>query len=60
MGETANPSKTQSLPAGSFFFLEPGTAHYASFDEETVIQINTIGPWAVTYVNPADDPRKTQ
>jgi hypothetical protein len=34
--------------------------HYGFFDEETVIQINTIGPWSVTYVNPDDDPRKTQ
>jgi hypothetical protein len=24
--------------------------HYAFFDEETLIQINTIGPWSVTYV----------
>ena len=34
--------------------------HFAFFEEETVIQINTIGPWGVTYVNPADDPRKSQ
>jgi quercetin dioxygenase-like cupin family protein len=60
MGEKADPNKTQTLPAGSFFFMPPGMPHYAFFDEETVIQINTIGPWAVTYVNPQDDPRKTQ
>ena len=28
MGETADPSKAQPLPAGSFFALPPGTAHY--------------------------------
>ena len=60
MGEKADPNKTQTLPAGSFFHMSPGMPHYAFFDEETVIQINTIGPWAVTYVNPQDDPRKTQ
>jgi hypothetical protein len=26
-------------------------------DEETVIQISTTGPWSITYLNPADDPR---
>jgi quercetin dioxygenase-like cupin family protein len=60
MGETADQSKLQSLPAGSFFALEPNMAHYVTIDEETVIQINTIGPWGITYVNPDDDPRKTQ
>jgi quercetin dioxygenase-like cupin family protein len=60
MGEKADKSKTQTLPAGSFFVLPPGMPHYGFFDEETVIQINTIGPWSVTYVNPEDDPRKTQ
>ena len=28
MGETADQSKAQPLPAGSFFALPPGTAHY--------------------------------
>jgi quercetin dioxygenase-like cupin family protein len=58
MGEKADPSKTKALPPGSFFHMPPGMPHYAFFEEETVIQINTIGPWGVTYVNPADDPRK--
>ena len=57
MGETADQSKAQPLPAGSFFALPPGEAHYVFIDEETVIQISTVGPWGLTYVNPADDPR---
>ena len=58
MGETADPSKAQGLPAGSLFVMEPGTAHFASTDEETVVQISTNGPWDITYVNPKDDPRE--
>jgi quercetin dioxygenase-like cupin family protein len=58
MGETADQSKAQPLAAGSFFALPPGTAHYVFIDEETVIQINTIGPAGFDYVNPEDDPRK--
>ena len=57
MGETADQSKAQPLPAGSFLALPPGTAHYVFIDEETVIQISTVGPWGLTYVNPEDDPR---
>jgi len=58
MGKTADKSKANALPAGSFFSLPPGMAHYAYTDEETVIQINTLGPWSLKYVNPGDDPRK--
>jgi quercetin dioxygenase-like cupin family protein len=57
MGESADQSKAEPLPAGSFFALPPGKAHYVFIDEETVIQITTVGPWGLTYVNPADDPR---
>ena len=60
MGETADRSKVQPLPAGSFFVLPPGTAHYVFIDEETIIQQNTIGPSGITYINPEDDPRKKQ
>jgi quercetin dioxygenase-like cupin family protein len=60
MGETADPSAAKTLPAGSFFVLAPGTPHFVYTDEETVIQITTNGPWGLTYVNPEDDPRKTQ
>ncbi len=60
MGETADKSKAQRLPAGSFFAFDPGMAHYAHVDEETVVQISSTGPWGITYVNPADDPRERQ
>lgn len=58
MGETADQGKAGPLPAGSFFALSPGMAHFAFADEETVIQLNSTGPWSLTYVNPKDDPRQ--
>ena len=58
MGETADKSKAQRLPAGSFFAFDPGMAHYAHVDEETVVQISSTGPWGINYINPADDPRE--
>ena len=46
---------------GSFFALTPDSAHYFFADEDTVIQLNSTGPWGINYVNPKDDPRqKTQ
>jgi quercetin dioxygenase-like cupin family protein len=58
MGNTADKAKAQVLPAGSFFALDPGMAHYFFADEDTVIQLNSTGPWGITYVNEKDDPRK--
>jgi len=57
MGEVADKAKAQRLPAGSFFAFDPGMSHYAHVEEETVVQISSTGPWAITYLNPADDPR---
>ena len=58
MGETADPAKAKVLPAGSFFAMSPGMPHHFSADEETVIQLNSTGPWSLTDVNPNDDPRR--
>jgi quercetin dioxygenase-like cupin family protein len=59
-GETAERETTEALPEGSFFAFEPGMTHYVFTDEETVVQINTTGPWGIEYANPEDDPRKGQ
>jgi len=31
--------------------------HFAAADD-TVVQINSTGPWGINYVNPKDDPRQ--
>ena len=56
-GRVANRGKARLLRAGSFSALGPNMPHFSFFDQETVIQVSTTGPWSVTYVNPADDPR---
>src|SRR5919197_4638812 len=61
MGETADRAKAQVLPAGSLFALSPGLVHYYFADEDTVVQVQSTGPWGINYINPKDDPRqKTQ
>lgn len=56
-GENADRDETQALEPGGFFAFPPGMAHYAYSEGETVIQLNSIGPWALEYVNAEDDPR---
>lgn len=57
MGETFDAAAMTALPTGTFAALEPGVRHYAEAQGETVLQLHGVGPWRLTYVNPADDPR---
>ena len=56
-GDKLDQSKTTPLSAGSVAIMQPKTNHFAWTKEETIIQAHGVGPWAVNYVNPADDPR---
>jgi len=58
MGDKFDGSALNSLPAGSYVSMQPGTHHFAQAQGNTIIQVNGIGPWKLTYINPADDPRK--
>ena len=58
MGERFDAAKLKMLPAGSFGALPPGMRHFAQAKGRTVLQLHGMGPWGLTYVNPADDPRK--
>jgi hypothetical protein len=35
-----------------------GCAMFGFAREETIIQVNAEGPWAINFINPADDLRK--
>jgi hypothetical protein len=56
--DKVNLDTAHALTAGSFMRMPKQMHHYASAKGETIIQVNGTGPFAVTYVNPADDPRK--
>jgi len=58
MGEKFDDSKGPNLKAGGFAKAPKGMAHFAWFPEDSVIQIHGLGPSGITYINPADDPRK--
>jgi quercetin dioxygenase-like cupin family protein len=57
-GDKADPEKGVLVKAGGYSYVAKGMTHYAWFTEETVLQLHGVGPQGVTYVNPADDPRK--
>lgn len=57
MGDKLDTGKTMALGAGGLAIMQPKTNHFAWTKEETVVQLHGTGPWGVTYVNPADDPR---
>jgi quercetin dioxygenase-like cupin family protein len=58
LGDTLDRSKTKALSGGSVAIMQPKTNHFLWTDQETIIQVHGVGPWAINYVNPADDPRK--
>lgn len=60
MGGKFDKSATRAMTAGSFGYWPIGMKHYAYVTGDTVLQLHGKGPWTVTYVNPADDPRKTK
>jgi len=57
-GDKLDETKTMPLAAGSIAIMQPKTNHFAWTKEETVVQLHGTGPWGITYVNEADDPRK--
>ena len=57
IGEVFDQAATETVPAGGFSYRAPGIPHFVWFDEETVLQFHGTGPFGLTYVNPADDPR---
>jgi uncharacterized RmlC-like cupin family protein len=57
MGDKLDPKKTTAVGPGGFLTMPPKMSHFVWTQEEAIAQINVIGPWTVTYVDPSDDPR---
>jgi quercetin dioxygenase-like cupin family protein len=60
MGDKLDVSKGQPLTAGGFAEAPANMNHFAWASGETIVQVHGKGPFEITYVNPADDPRKTR
>ncbi|HKW14918.1 MAG TPA: cupin domain-containing protein [Candidatus Krumholzibacteria bacterium] len=55
-GDKFDEATLKSLPAGGFGLLPAQMHHYAMAKTACVVQVHGMGPFALTYVNPADDP----
>jgi anti-sigma factor ChrR (cupin superfamily) len=58
MGDKFDAKKGVRLTAGGYAEAPAGMNHYAWATGPTVVQVHGQGPFAITYVNPADDPSK--
>jgi quercetin dioxygenase-like cupin family protein len=57
MGDSLDASHVTVLPAGSFIIAPANMHHYAIARGRTVVQVSAMGPFALTYVNPKDQPQ---
>jgi quercetin dioxygenase-like cupin family protein len=57
MGDSVNTQTAQLLPAGGFINAKAQAHHFAVARGKTVVQVHGMGPFAITYINPKDDPR---
>lgn len=58
MGDKVDEASAKSLPPGGYALLPAKMHHYALAKSETIVQVHGMGPFALTYVNPTDDPSK--
>ena len=57
MGDTFDPDAMTNLSAGGYAVLPTEQHHSFLARTAATFQIHGVGPFAITYVNPADDPR---
>jgi quercetin dioxygenase-like cupin family protein len=56
MGDKFNRGTMTTLPVGGYALLPAEMRHYAMATTAATIQVHGMGPFKLTYVNPADDP----
>lgn len=58
MGDKFDEKAAATMPAGSYGRTGAKMNHFGWVKGETILQLHGEGPWAIEYLNPADDPRK--
>jgi quercetin dioxygenase-like cupin family protein len=56
MGDKIDNGAMKTLGAGGYTLMPASMHHYAVAQTSSVVQVHGTGPFALTYVNPADDP----
>jgi hypothetical protein len=57
-GAKWDDSSLHDMTAGSYGKMPKRMNHFVKTKGETVFQLTAMGPFAITYVDPKDDPRK--
>jgi quercetin dioxygenase-like cupin family protein len=60
MGNKLDESAMQELGPGGYVVLPSGMAHFAKAASDSIVQIDSEGPFQINYVNPTDDPRSAK
>lgn len=58
MGDKFDKATMKDLPAGGYALLPAEMRHFALAKTAAIVQVHGMGPFALAYVNPADDPSK--
>ncbi len=56
MGEKFDKEAMKEIPTGGYALLPAEMRHYAMAKTDAIVQVHGMGPFKLTYVNPADDP----
>jgi quercetin dioxygenase-like cupin family protein len=57
-GDTLDRTRTRTLGPGGYAFLPRDQFHYAwPAEDDTVFQVEAVGPFGITYARREDDPR---
>jgi hypothetical protein len=57
-GDKLDTKGAHAIKVGGFHHLPAKTHHFAFTKGPAVVQINGMGPFDITYINPVDDPSK--
>jgi hypothetical protein len=57
-GKEWDEDKLEPLAVGEVADVAAKEPHFVRARERTVIEVRSTGPFDITYVNPADDPRR--
>ena len=58
MGDTLDKKKSKVLKPGGYAVAPAKMHHYAWTKSGAIVQVDLMGPFAITYVNSSDDPSK--
>jgi quercetin dioxygenase-like cupin family protein len=60
MGDTMDPKQTHAMATGDTGTVPAKAHHFAITKGATIVAVTAMGPFAMTYVHPQDDPQQAK